>query len=444
MGRASKRRTLAVLLNGEQVGLWSVDGAGRHEFRYDAAWLDSPAARPLSLSLPLVPPELPYTGETVAFFFDNLLPDNADIRRRVQRRFGAASTSAFDLLSEVGRDCVGAVQLVPPDAATPDLRRMDGVELDEEGVAAALRSASGTAASAGTDDDFRISIAGAQEKTALLKIGDTWYRPLGATATTHILKLPLGPVGTSNADMSASVENEWLCSRLVGAFGFPAAACAMESFADQKALVVERFDRRLSRDGSWWIRLPQEDFCQALGVSGARKYENEGGPGIEAGMNLLLGAKDPASARRFFFGAQLLFWLLAAPDGHGKNFSLFIGKGGRYEPTPLYDVMSAYPVMGNGPGRIPRQKLRMAMAVSGKNRHYEWTRIRRRHWAATARRSGFGTEFEAAAESLVARTPAAIERVCRELPPGFPSSISEPIFAGLESAARGLLEDRDP
>ena len=130
------------------------------------------------------------------------------------------------------------------------------------------------------DDDFRISIAGAQEKTALLRFGQRWRRPHRATPTTHILKLPLGLVGNMQADLADSVENEWLCAQIVREFGLPVAKTEMALFGTQKALVVERFDRRWQgiphgeqdlpgfspRNNTWIARLPQEDLCQATGI----------------------------------------------------------------------------------------------------------------------------------------------------------------------------------
>ncbi|MHB9004805.1 MAG: HipA N-terminal domain-containing protein [Coriobacteriia bacterium] len=89
-----------------------------HEFRYDTKWLKYPEVRPLSLSMPVDDAKLAYTGEVVEAFFENLLPDSADIRRRLQRRFSVQNNSAFDLLAEIGRDCVGAIQLLP-DGETP-------------------------------------------------------------------------------------------------------------------------------------------------------------------------------------------------------------------------------------------------------------------------------------------------------------------------------------
>ena len=97
-------------------------------------------------------------------------------------------------------------------------------------------------------EGFRISLAGAQEKTAFLRYKGKWQRPDKATPTSHIFKLPMsGRMGREQIDMSASVENEWLCSRIVAAFGLPVAACEMARFEDQRALIVERFDRAWSR-----------------------------------------------------------------------------------------------------------------------------------------------------------------------------------------------------
>lgn len=147
--------------------------------------------------------------------------------------------------------------------------------------------------------------------------------------------IPVKPVPCRS--LSSSIENEWLCSRIAAAFGLDVARCEIETFGSIKALVVERFDRRLSPDGGWLMRLPQEDFCQATATPTHLKYESDGGPGILPIMRLLLGARDAFADRRVFMQAQLLFWLLAAPDGHAKNFSLFIERGGRYRDCHFAD-----------------------------------------------------------------------------------------------------------
>ena len=205
-------------------------------------------------------------------------------------------------------------------------------------------------------------------------------------------------------------------------------------------LVVDRFDRRLSADGQWFMRLPQEDFCQATATAPALKSECDGGPGIGKIMELLLGSDRAAEDRRDFMRTQLVSWLLAAIDGHAKNFSVFLQAGGAYRLTPRYDVLSAYPVLGNGRGKLSPHKITMAMAVSGKNRHYRWKEISARHWRETARRCGF-SEMKAIMDELIARTPTVVEQASARLPRRFPAQIAETILSGTASAARRLGEE---
>jgi serine/threonine-protein kinase HipA len=437
MARPRKTRQLAVWMNAERIGTWTLGSNNAHAFSYEESWLASSASRPLSLSMPLQPAPIAYRDEVVESFFDNLLPDSREIRRRIQARFHVASTHAFDLLTEIGRDCVGAVQLLPIDQAPVGLDRIDSHALSDAEIAQLLRCTPATAFLGQHGyDEFRISLAGAQEKTALLCREGTWHRPLGATPTTHIFKLPLGRVGNMQADFSTSVENEWLCAQIVAAYGLPVANCEIAVFEDQKALIVERFDRRLAQARTHWLRLPQEDCCQALGVPPALKYESDGGPGIKAILDLLLGAQDAAADRLTFFKTQLLFWLLCATDGHGKNFSLAIEPQGRYRLTPLYDVLSAYPILGGGANQLAPERARMAMAVTGQNRHYEWNRILHRHWICTARICGISQDVaQAMIDELVAKTPAVIAKVTAALPPTFPAQIAGTVFAGIRSSA---------
>src|SRR3989339_1577588 len=117
--KRDKDRTLGIWMNGELVGHWRQTARGQ-TLQYADSWVLSSEHRPLSLSLPVVTPNLQITGPHVASFFDNLLPDNADIRKRIQFRYGCPSTSSFDLLTEIGRDCVGALQILPLGAKPPE------------------------------------------------------------------------------------------------------------------------------------------------------------------------------------------------------------------------------------------------------------------------------------------------------------------------------------
>lgn len=170
--------------------------------------------------------------------------------------------------------------------------------------------------------------------------------PHNNTPTTHIIKLPIGVIESHSytMDLSNSVENEYLCTLIAKEFDLPVPHCSIIKTKNVKALAVERFDRKYSSDKSWIIRLPQEDFCQILNIPSALKYENEGGPGIIDIMKYLLGSSNADQDRFHFMKAQVLFWLLAATDGHAKNFSVFINQEGRFHLTPLYDICPSIPI----------------------------------------------------------------------------------------------------
>ncbi len=440
MGRPNRTRRLDLWMNGELTGNWSITPAGEHVFAYDPAWQDSEFARPISISMPLRPPDAPYRGPGVEAFFDNLIPDSPDIRRRFQSRFGTPTPKAFDLLAEIGRDCVGALQLIPAGVDPGDVKVIQSHPLKNKDVAAALRASLSPPIPGQTDaDDFRISLAGAQEKTAFLKLKGKWHKPRSATPTSHIFKLPMANrVGKEQVDLSSSVDNEWLCSRIVAAFGIPVAACEIGDFEDQRVLIVERFDRQWSKDKSWLVRLPQEDMCQAMGVPMGGKYESEGAPGISEILGFLLGSRQSLQDRRLFFKAQVLFWLLCAVDGHARNFSIFIGRGGGFNLTPLYDVISAYPFLGHGKNKLAPEKAKMAMAVKGQGRHYQWERITRKHWLEMARTCGLEIEIPGILSELIDTAPLAVAKVAAILPSGFPASVAEPIFSGLRKSALRL------
>ena len=236
--------------------------------------------------------------------------------------------------------------------------------------------------------------------------------------------------------MQDSIENEWLCSRLMQAFGLNTAACEILQFGERKVLSVERFDRA-SQKGGWIARLPQEDFCQALGLPSAKKYESDGGPGMRDLIRVLDTSGQAMDDKRAFIKAQILFWLLAATDGHAKNFSLFHERGGTYRLTPFYDVLSAWPIIGRGPNQLDERKARLAMAVRNKNAHWKLGEIKARHWEAVSRAAGLGSAMPLLQE-IAMQIPQAIESVSREIPAGFPARVRDTIFEGLQKTAEGL------
>lgn len=440
MGRKSRSRALSIWANGLRVGTWRIPTRGPMELRYDPGWVSSDEGRPLSLSLPFSVDNAPLKGAAVGAYFDNLLPDSKAIRERVALRFNTGSVDPFDLLAAIGRDCVGAVQLLAADEPPPNVQRIEGTALSDAGVEALLRRTVSTPALGQGEegDDFRISLAGAQEKTALLWHDGRWMRPHGATPTTHILKLPLGLVGNVQADMHDSGENEWLCSRILEAYGLPVAQSSVATFGAQKVLVVERFDRRLNASGTWWLRLPQEDLCQVKGVDVARKYESDGGPGMTDVAAILVGSTHAERDLPNFFRAQVLFWMLAAIDGHAKNFSLQLLAGGRYRLTPFYDVVSVWPIIGHGPNQFSWDKVKLAMSVRGKNKHYLLREIQRRHFNATAPLCYVGDSAEQVIQDVLAATPGVIEHVAKLAPAGFPARVLDSVLGGLAGSAKRL------
>jgi serine/threonine-protein kinase HipA len=416
-------------MNGELVGTWSVERQV-HRFRYAPTWVRSSHFRPLSLSLPLTASgEL--RGDSVRNYFDNLLPDNADIRERLRQRYRLPSTEVFDLLQALGRDCVGALQLLPPDQEPQGWRSIHCERLDEamlEQLLYALPLSSPPASA--QEDALRISIAGAQEKTALTWHRGKWCRPLGATPTTHIIKLPLGLIGgvMQRVDAGDSVYNEWLCSRILAAMGLPVAPARVEHFGRHTVLAVERFDRVRMKEG-WIARLPQEDFCQAFGLPPTMKYESQGGPGLNQCLGLL-NASSQGGDKTYFLLAQLAFFLLAATDGHAKNFSLHLHAGGRYEMTPLYDVLSMWPYFGKGPNQFRARQAGPAMLLRGRNPHRHFHTIEARHWRQLALQHGGETVWQAML-ALVQGAEHALAVAEGELPDDFPARTWERISEGV-------------
>jgi serine/threonine-protein kinase HipA len=435
MARRRTRIPLNVYLNGKLVGQLSREGSGAIDFRYAQEWLDWENAISVSQSLPLR--EDRYVGEPVVAVFDNLLPDNQDIRRRVAERSQADGTDAYSLLSAIGRDCVGALQFVPEGTPVQPAGTIKADKLSDKEVATLLADLTRSPLGIGADKDFRISLAGAQEKTALLFWKNAWYLPHGTTPTTHILKPQIGKL-PSGMDFSQSVENEHLCMRLVEALDLPVARTEIQEFGGNKVLVVERFDRLWTNDKRLF-RVPQEDCCQALGVPPTRKYESDGGPGIRAIMNLLKGSDTPERDQRRFFKAQVIFWLLAATDGHAKNFSLQLAPGGRFMLTPLYDILSTQPLFDAG--QLNKKQMKLSMAV-GKNRYYAVHSILPRHYLQTAALCGFPEKTVLNIfEELVANGKDAIDAAATRLPKKFPQKLTSSIVNGFKERL-SLLADQ--
>jgi serine/threonine-protein kinase HipA len=434
MPRRPRYEPLNTFLNSRIVGQLRREPSGAISFQYDHSWIEWTQAIPVSLSLPIREQE--YTGAPVVAVFENLLPDNLSLRRRIAARVHAEGTDAYSLLGAIGHDCVGALQFLQLESEPGPAGAVDGAPIDGREIIEILNNLASAPLGITEDESFRISIAGAQEKTALLFRNGQWYRPGGTTATTHILKPSIGRL-PNGIDLTHSVENEYLCLKILRALGVPAANAAMTTFGDRRVLVVERFDRLWTSDNRL-LRLPQEDCCQALSVPPSLKYESDGGPGVETISRLLEGSDDARADQRLFLKANILFWLLGATDGHGKNFSVFLSSGGRFQLTPLYDVISAQPSVDSK--QILWKQFRLAMAV-GSKRHYKVIQIAPRHFVETAEKSGVGKQVVSTiTEELRDSASAVVDSVISGLAKGFPEDVAGSIQKGVKRRLKLLKE----
>jgi len=436
MPRHRTHAPLNVLINNRLVGRFEKEPSGAVSFQYDGSWLDWEHAFAASLSLPLR--KAAYRGAPVIAVFDNLLPDSANIRGRIAERTGAEGVDPYSLLARIGRDCVGAMQFLPDGESVDASGEIHAEPLDDGDIERLLADLKGTPLGIDPEQEFRISIAGAQEKTALLRYKGKWMRPIGATPTTHILKPQLGEIPTSTGmiDMTASVDNEHYCLTLLAAFGLPVARTEIANFGTRRVLVVERFDRLWRNDGKL-LRIPQEDCCQALGVPSTQKYQSEGGPAAADIIRLLGGSDEPADDQMNFLASQIIFWLIGATDGHAKNFSIFLRPGGGIKLTPMYDVLSVQSVVDRN--QLNARSFRLAMSA-GKSRHYRVDEVSGRHFVQTAKIAGLGPTL---IKQVIAGVREKAERAPDAARSAMPGDFADEIHDSIRTAIAARLDRLD-
>lgn len=389
---------LVALLDGREAGRVYQAATGRLRFSYDDRWRADPDAYPLSLAMPLAAED--HRHEAISAFLWGLLPDNGRTLDQYARLFGVSAGNPVALLSHIGADCPGAVQLAVPDRIDALIATAPKAPTDwltERDVADELR----TVLEQGIPGTTRrtvgqFSLAGAQPKIALLEEAGRWGRPSGRTPTNRILKPPSG-------DFPGFAENEHFCLAVLEELGLGAVRSRVLRFADEVAIVVDRFDR-LKRNRSY-IRIHQEDACQALAVMPNGKYENEGGPGIAAIVALLReNSRNPGEDIARFVGATVVNWLLAATDAHAKNYALLHGPGGGVRLAPFYDVASYLPY---GEPTLHRAKLAMKIG-----REYLVRRIVRADWNALAKAAELpAAEVNAIVDDVVSRMAGVLDVV---------------------------------
>ncbi|MDX9944163.1 MAG: HipA domain-containing protein [Azonexus sp.] len=381
---------LRVLANGDLVGFLDV-AEGRWSFHYDAGW----NAYALSPSFPLVTSGYQDSADIrhVEWFFENLLPEGR-LRELIASRDRIDPKDTWALLLRHGQDTAGALSLLP--------ETMDVSSVQEKLLPlspAALQdkiqeSRSRNLPLMASWDEIRMSLAGAQEKLGLrIDAHGSMFLPEGTAASTHIVK----PENAS-ADFPFCPANEFFCMRLAAELKVPVPQVDLLHLPEP-LYVIERFDRTPTAETI--RRLHQIDLCQALGVSPSKKYESEGGLGLQHLFDLV---RSPFIDRPIVATNAILQWvafnyLVGNLDAHAKNIA-FLMRGQKAAVAPFYDMLcvEAY---------LPRAT--MSMAIAGENKP-GW--IEGVHWDAMALEAGAAPRLVRSILSRVnAELPDAISRV---------------------------------
>ena len=320
---------------------------GTLSFQYDPGWVTLKDAFPLSVSMPLS--EAPYRQRFIKTFLSNLLPENPAVLEAWEKKYHVSRNNPFRLLKHVGEDVPGALQFVQSDRLAeyqnPGPAQIQWLTVRELAERMALLRKDAAMFRLVTDQG-RMSLAGAQAKTALYFDGKRWGVPAGRMPTSHILK-PCIP------GFDGLVENEHLCQDIAARCGL-AAARSFVLELDEPVIVVERFDRLPHPDPARILRrVHQEDMCQALQRLPGEKYQQDGGPGIEAIVRLLGAVSTTAIEDVWrFLDANILNYLIGGTDAHAKNYSLLFGANEEVRLSPLYDVSSQLPYQNQIPQRL--------------------------------------------------------------------------------------------
>jgi serine/threonine-protein kinase HipA len=316
-----------VYLNRDVVGTLTQDASGLLGFRYEAEWLRTPGAIPLSRSLPLR--EGPFRGKHARPFFAGILPDEGP-RQQIATILGVSARNDFAILERIGGECAGAVSLLPEGLPMPDSGKQRLRHLSESVLQEIVAELPRRPLLAGREG-VRLSLAGAQYKLPVVIRGNTISLPLYDTPSTHIIK-------PESDRFPGLVAAEVLCMTLAKAVGLAVPEVSCRFIGGKPCLVVRRFDRTLGPDGAV-RRVHQEDFCQAMGFPPEQKYQQEGGPLLRDCIAMLREwSTAPVLDIRDFLNTVIFNMLIGNADAHGKNYSLLYRNRER-RLAPCYDLV---------------------------------------------------------------------------------------------------------
>jgi serine/threonine-protein kinase HipA len=322
----------------EPVGTLSRNETGALAYRYQDAFLQQANALPLSLSLPLQTST--YSDVLVRPFFDNLLQERNDPLQALMAREGIARDDIASLLLHLGKDCAGAISVLPkgaPPIKVPGDFAHDYQPQNAENISAIIKSLHNeNVFPAGAQDPS--PLAGVQNKFALTILPDGHYSfpKIGSGApTTHIIKVP-------QRNHSADAKHEGEALKLSRITEIETIDSEVMTFDGIEVLLVKRFDRALDAEGRI-IRIHQEDFAQALGLPRELKYERYGIEGrrfdAQAIARVLNETAEPAISRSEFIGATFFDLLIGNTDAHAKNHALLYEGNRKPNLSPRYDLL---------------------------------------------------------------------------------------------------------
>lgn len=314
---ANKRiRKLSVRLYGKEVGILE-ERLGKMRFKYN-----EDATVPLSLSLPIK--KTTYSEKACKGYFGGLLPESADIRKIIGMQNKINANNDFAMLGAIGKDCAGAVSFHGIEEAERDEKDLliDGDVLSEEELEEHILNLPRKPLSSGR----KLSLAGAQQKTAVSIINGEIALAKEGSPTTHILKPAM-------KEFKQTVANEYICMKAAKACGLLAPNVEMKKINSTEFFLIERYDRVIQ--GNKIKRLQQEDFTQSLGIWADNKYEVT----IKDCEKVLMMLSRPAISKAQFVEYVIFNYLVGNCDAHGKNFSVLYKENGDLELTPIYDVL---------------------------------------------------------------------------------------------------------
>jgi serine/threonine-protein kinase HipA len=306
------------------------------EFRIRLEWraegierwgLGSPA---LSVGLPIGSP-IGSRDMRGLDFFENMLPEGP-ARARMATLAGVRPVDTYGLLSAFGRDCAGAVMLLPDGERAGAQDRSGYTPMTPGDLRQVIGDLDAAPLGVAPERGFRPSLPGFQRKALLGRAPDgTWQLPYGDAPSTWILK-PDGP--------HAMAANEATCMRLAAACHLDAAQTELLDVAGLPVLAVRRYDRLETAGGALPARLHQEDGCQATATPPGMKYEERGGPALRDLAGLLRSYGDPADVTRLLRRTAFNM-AVGNADAHAKNFSILHDTDDpAISLSPLYDALS--------------------------------------------------------------------------------------------------------